>query len=273
MAFIHYNFKSLVLECSTTITITLPDFVKIYKGKSLEDVYSGSMKLPTIYLLHGGGGTSSDWLRYTQIERLSNEKRFMTVSIDAMESFYTDMLHGRKYFTFATEEVPMIVQKLFPSSPERENNYIAGFSMGGHGAMKLALRCPEKYNAVLALSGAKDLVKMAKLAEKMGITASNSNITEAFGSVDNIYKSENDLLYLADRLKKSGEQQPRIFLGCGTEDYGYELCMEYKNYLDEIGMENKFISVPGIHDYFYANTMITMAVRELFGLEDWKKDE
>ncbi len=264
MGCLEYRFRSSVLECSTRITITLPDFASLTKGDPLVTTYPENLKLPTIYLLHGGGGESSDWVRHTQIERLSNEKKFMTVSIDAMESFFTDMVHGRKYFTYLTEEVPMIVQRLFPSSPDRKDNYLAGFSMGGHGAMKVALRCPEKFCAVLAVSGAKDLVKMAKLAEKLGLPASNSNITEAFGGIDSIYNTENDLIFLAQQLKDSGVKPPEIFLGCGTEDYGYELCLEYKQILDDIGLENEFISLPGGHDFYLANGMISKAVKDLF---------
>ncbi len=266
MGFFRYTFLSVILECTTSITVTLPDFERQHRDKSLDDIYLEGVKLPTIYLLHGGSGDSSDWLRKTQIELLSNEMGFMTVSIDALESFYSDMIHGRDYFTYLTEEVPRIVQRLFPSSPYRKDNYIAGFSMGGHGAMKVALRCPEKFTAVLALSGAKDMVKMAKLAEEMGIIASNSTVDEAFGSIDNIYDSENDLLFLAKELKKSGKQQPEIFLGCGTEDYGYELCREYSSFLKKTGLKNEFISIPGKHDYFFVNQMITKAVKELFKL-------
>lgn len=264
MGCLEYRFRSSVLECSTRITVTLPDFASLNKGGSLGQTYPENLKLPTIYLLHGGGGDSSDWVRHTQVERLSNEKNFMTVSIDAMESFFTDMVHGRKYFTYLTEEIPMIVQRLFPSSPERADNYVAGFSMGGHGAMKVALRCPEKFCAVLAVSGAKDLVKMAKLAEELGLPASDTNIAEAFGGIDRIYNTENDLLHLARQLKNSGVQPPEIFLGCGTEDYGYDLCLEYKEALDKIGLDNEFISLPGGHDFFLANNMILKAARELF---------
>ena len=264
MGYLKYTFSSAVLNCTTSITITLPDYSVQKRGLPLDEIYTEQQQLPTIYLLHGGGGGSSDWLRHTQIELLGNEKGFMTVSIDAMESFYTDMVHGRDYFTYATEEVPLVVQRLFPSSPRREDNYIAGFSMGGHGAMKLALRRPEMYKAVLALSGAKDMVKMAKLAEQMGIKASSSTIDEAFGSIDNIYNSENDLMHLALELKESGKEQPEIYLGCGTEDYGYELCREYSLFLENNGLHNQFISISGKHDFFFVNRMIKKAVNELF---------
>ena len=144
MGVIQYTFRSIVLECTTTITITMPEYNKTMKGRSLDEIYPEGKKWPTIYLLHGGGGCSSDWVKNTQVDMLGTEKDFMTVSIDAMESFYSDMVHGRKYFTYLTEEVMRIVQNRFNSSPKREDNFIIGFSMGAHGSMKVALRCPEK---------------------------------------------------------------------------------------------------------------------------------
>jgi S-formylglutathione hydrolase FrmB len=264
MSFLTYHFRSYVLQCATKITITYPDLLIRQKGKTSEELYPPEgIKYPTIYLLHGGGGESMDWLRYTQVDKLSTEKGFMSVSIDAMESFYSDMAFGRKYFTYLTEELPVLVQRLFHSSAAREDNFIIGFSMGAHGAMKAALRRPELYAAVWAMSGAKDPVKMAKLAEERGIVASDDNITMAFGGIDKVYGSENDLLHLAQVLKGSGKEAPMIYTSCGTEDYGYDLCVEYKEHLDRLGLKNEFFSVEGIHDYFYANRMLIKAVRKI----------
>ena len=72
-------------------------------------------------------------------------------------SFYTDMAHGGKYWQFISEEVPAIVRDMFPLSARREDNFVAGLSMGGYGAFKLALTYPERYAAAASLSGAVDI--------------------------------------------------------------------------------------------------------------------
>lgn len=54
-------------------------------------------------------------------------------------SFYTDMVYGHQYFTFVSEELPKFVRAIFPLSDKREDNFVAGMSMGGYGALKLAL--------------------------------------------------------------------------------------------------------------------------------------
>jgi S-formylglutathione hydrolase FrmB len=58
-------------------------------------------------------------------------------------SFYADMNKGDKYWTFISEELPSLVEAWFPVSSGREDRFVAGLSMGGYGAFKLALRKPE----------------------------------------------------------------------------------------------------------------------------------
>ena len=47
----------------------------------------------------------------------------------------------------------------FPVSRMRRDTFVAGLSMGGYGAFKLAMRHPERYAAAASLSGALDMVQ------------------------------------------------------------------------------------------------------------------
>lgn len=269
MGVIHYDYYSAVLNCATRITITLPDISRgPLRGKSLDEIYKPGRKFPTLYLCHGGSGDSTTWYRNTQLELFLNEKNMMSVSIDAPETFYCDMKYGRPYFTYLTEEIPRLIQTLFPSSPLRKDNFIMGFSMGAHGAMKAALRCPDKFAAVMSISGAKDQVKMRELAEQRGIKASFNVIDAAFGPKEEVKGSENDLIWLAKQLAQSNAEPPMIFTACGTEDYGLPLCTEFHEYLDSLGLKNKFITQPGIHDYYFANKILKLTLDELFEVDD-----
>lgn len=72
----------------------------------------------------------------------------------AERGFYTDMAEGYRYWTMLSEELPQIVGNLFPISRRREDTFAAGLSMGGYGALKLALRCPDRFaGAVAPVSG------------------------------------------------------------------------------------------------------------------------
>ena len=74
--------------------------------------------------------------------------------------WYTDTSNGEKYFTFITEELPTMCRGCFKGmSDKREDNLIAGNSMGGYGAVKAALHHPDKYFGCVSLSGALDVTR------------------------------------------------------------------------------------------------------------------
>ena len=65
-----------------------------------------------------------------------------------------DTIHGDyKYFSVITDEISKLAVKLFPLSEKREDNFVAGFSMGGYGAFKWAMHNPEKFRCCGVFSG------------------------------------------------------------------------------------------------------------------------
>lgn len=80
----------------------------------------------------------------------------------AQLSFYSNMASGGCYLDFIAEELPKTMREFFHFSDKRENNFVAGSSMGGYGAFKLALTKPEQYAAAASLSGSLDLATMAQ---------------------------------------------------------------------------------------------------------------
>src|SRR5262249_6241872 len=69
--------------------------------------------------------------------------------------FYVDATEApfaRNYrmWSYVTEELPRLVAKHFPVDPTRQS--ILGHSMGGHGALTIALRFPDRYRAASAFA-------------------------------------------------------------------------------------------------------------------------
>lgn len=121
-----FDFLSDKLGYHTKLYVILPGCVN-----------QGKKPAGTLYLLHGGGGNSQDWIRFSSIERYAEEKNFAVVMPEVDGGcFYSDMKYGYPYYQFVTEEVPMVAEKMFPVNTEPENRYVAGFSMGGYGAYK-----------------------------------------------------------------------------------------------------------------------------------------
>ena len=123
-------------------------------------------KMKVLWLLHGGYADYTQWCKNSNIEKYVEGKNFYIVMPDVNNRFYADMVEGKKYFTYLTEELPHILSDLFPISNLCEDNYIAGESMGGYGAFKIALNYPNKYKMAAGLSGSMNLKAMYLYALK-----------------------------------------------------------------------------------------------------------
>lgn len=164
--------------------------------------------VPVLYLLHGLSDDCTIWERRTSIERYATEKGIAVVMPEVRRSFYTDEAVGAAYWTFVAEELPRIVARTFRVSTALEDTFVAGLSMGGFGAFKLALNHPERFAAAASLSGAVDLTSMdldwtGTLAQRVW------GGREIAGTAD-------DLLGLLG--KRDPAELPALFLDCGTED-------------------------------------------------------
>ena len=116
---------------------------------------------------------------------------------EVQRSFYCDMTNGPRYFTYIVDELPALCQRLFRVSARREDNFVAGLSMGGYGAMKAALSRPERYAAAASFSGAVDVA--ARLD-------SHPDIFQA--TCGGTLRAEDDLFRLAE---KTAGERPRLY--------------------------------------------------------------
>ncbi len=166
--------------------------------------------VPVLYLLHGLSGDCTSWERRTSIERYAGEKGIAVVMPEVRRSFYTDEAVGEKYWTWVADELPQLIARTFRVSTAREDTFVAGLSMGGFGAFKLALNRPGQFAAAASLSGVMDLAGL-DLSENAG------SMARRIWDGRDIAGTEDDLLGLL-RAAHPGHIPP-LFLDCGTEDF------------------------------------------------------
>lgn len=246
MALLHVNFFSDVLGKSTAMYVILPQKTQNQIGMA------GTRKkgnYPVLYLLHGLSDDYTIWQRRTSIERYVADMGIAVIMPDVDTSFYTDMVYGRRYWTFISEELPRIVHDFFPNISEaREDTFVAGLSMGGYGAFKLAFGT-DRFAAAASLSGALDLPLEMRNDERL--KANGALWRNIYGDLSTVKNSLNDVLFLAEQKKKSKESLPKLYIWCGTEDFIYDLSVSAHKKLDELGYDLVYEEAHGDHQWKY----------------------
>lgn len=199
MAMIRVSFSSETLEVDTSMTVVLPE--------------EGDGPPPVLYLLHGLTDDDSAWTRFTSIERYATGRGLAVVMPQVHRSFYANEAHGMRFWDFLSAELPATVERFFRVSTRRADTYVAGLSMGGYGALKWALREPERFAAAASLSGALDLAYIQESDLRPHMRALVSRVFAG----RTVAGSDEDLLHLVKGADPSG--LPRLMLRCGTEDH------------------------------------------------------
>jgi S-formylglutathione hydrolase FrmB len=240
MALIQCQFYSEVLNLSTSMTVILPQQTTTQIGMQNKKTAD---KHQTLYLLHGLSDDDTIWTRRTSIERYVAPLGLAVIMPQVHHSFYTDMVYGNKYWTFLTEELPSIARSFFPLSDAREDNFVAGLSMGGYGAFKWALNRPDQFSAAASLSGAVDIVSRIKNSDK-------DRVMHLVYGEEDVSGTENDIFSLIEKTQMN-EQKPLLYQCCGTEDFLYEDNIRFKEFCEKTNYHLTTDFGTGEHEWGY----------------------
>lgn len=242
MAFMTLHYFSNVLNKMTEVSAIIPERREADGTVAYDQLHAQPLK--TIWLLHGLSGDATDWYRMTGLERYATEYGYAIIMPDVARSFYNNMTSGPDYWRFITEELPHRLRQLLPLSDQREDNVVIGNSMGGYGALKWGLNCPQQFAHIVALSGVVDLVDFY---DKRDIFAM-PDFDLVFSGQDITRKP----LSLADTLVHldNNKWPLSIYTTCGEEDALYQQNVIFSQQLaDKIGSLHTWVSRPGIHDW------------------------
>lgn len=148
-------FRSAVLAREMAMTVYLPP------GYDAD----ASARYPVLYMLHGGSGLRSEWIDYGLLaaaDRLMRQRAipaFVIVLPQGDQEYWVDHVvdasvgaNGERWGTYTAREVVSVVDAHYRTVARPEARAIGGLSMGGHGAMQLALTFPGIWSAVGAHS-------------------------------------------------------------------------------------------------------------------------
>ncbi len=210
----------------------------------------GKPPFATFYLLHGLSDDYTIWQRRTSIERYVADLPLIVVMPDGFRGFYTKNEVGPDYATYIGQELPDFIERNFPARPARAARCIGGLSMGGYGALRLALGFPDRFASAHSHSGA--LMHGTKPVPRQ-----NAEFRRVFGARPQ--GSEHDLLTLAARAKRRGKL-PKLRIDCGTEDYLLEDNRTFHAALNRLKIPHEYEEHPGAHNWDYWDVHIQSAL-------------
>lgn len=240
MALIETRFDSEVLDLSLGMNLILPEHPDAW-----------STPPAVLYLLHGLTDDHTIWCRRTSIERYAKDYNLVVVMPDAYKSFYRNMAHGSDYWTFCAQELPALIQRWFNVSKNPAHTFVAGLSMGGYGAMKLALDRPGQYAAAASLSGA---LNLAAHIEDEFYEHRLRTFEAVFGDIRTLPGSEHDLVAQLSKLEKPPKTD--FYLCVGTEDYLYEDSVAFRDAALHAGLNLTYQESKGEHEWSFWDTTI-----------------
>jgi S-formylglutathione hydrolase FrmB len=216
---------------------------------------------PTVYLLHGFGGDRTDWVFRTELVRYAADYRFLFVCPDAHNSWYTNTPDGKlKYEQYILDELIPYVQRKYKTLGTRHGRIIAGLSMGGYGALKFALKYPDRFMFAASFSGAL-YVPAASRSDNKQISES---LARAFGPERNDHWKNNDLLALAEQADVSS--LPYLYLATGKDDNFTHIVASNRNTVEKFrskGILYEYHETPGAHNWKYWDKELRNFLRRL----------
>ncbi|MBR5322716.1 MAG: esterase family protein [Clostridia bacterium] len=258
MALFEMHYYSKALGQHVTLNVILPEISKSHEG-----VGSPEGEYKTLYLLHGLTDDCNAWLRNTPIERYAKKYKIAVVMPSVARSWYANTPYGVNYFTFVAKELPEVCRSYFKGiSAKRKNNFIAGLSMGGYGALKTALTYPEDFAGCASLSGSLDITRKGR---PTNIKEWRGNFGFDLPDALALEGSENDIYALARKLIKKNASFPKLFLWCGSDDVIIKFNRDYSQFLTENNIPHVFKESEGDHTWKWWDLHIQDVLEFFFG--------
>ncbi len=221
--------------------------------------YDHSRAYPLLLLLHGYNGDETDWTTRTNLEHYTATLPLIVIMPEAKNSWYVNSETDptARYEDYIMSDLPRFIVSRWPIDTTQEA--IAGLSMGGYGALVLALRHPNRFLFAGDLSGAITTPSIidSVLAHPNSPIPGNegeiyANVVKTFGDSDKKFRDDHDVFTLL--LRDTANNLPYIFCAVGIQDGFTDFLPAHRvftNMLRQYGKLYEYHEVPGIHNWTF----------------------
>lgn len=251
-------------------------------------------RYPVAYYLHGLWGSENDWTRAGHLDRAADSlatlgvPEMIVVMPDGDDGWWTTWstlpiyadcqrdttrrepaasycVPWTHYDDYVARDLVAHVDSTYRTRARREARAVAGLSMGGYGAVTLALRYPDVFAAAASHSGVLSplLVGPRPFAAPARFAGSEEELKAGWGPVfwrhlapvfgrDTAGWWARDPARLAARARAAGRPLPRLFVDAGRGDERFvDQSRAFHAALTAAGIRHEYAEWPGGHDWTY----------------------
>ena len=228
----------------------------------LPDSYTKTESYKVIYVLHGANGNNLDWTKNSDIEKLADIHNVIIVNPDAGgNTWYVDSsITGNKYETYLTKDVVKYVDDNYSTIKNRKGRAITGLSMGGIGALNIAINNKKIFGAVGSMSGSVDIRPLSNSSNKIetfGALYENKQAWEDLAIINQLHKITSG----NSKYVYNGESNELpLIIDSGVDDFVYSMNKDLHKEMLKLNIQHEFITRPGGHNWDYWNNAIKSQV-------------
>lgn len=249
--------KCKSLQRRTSISVILPSD-NLHFLQDREEIVPQPYR--TLYLLHGLYGSDDIFLANTSIQKFAEDYGIAIVISCGENSFYVDHEKSHRFYgKYVGQELLDITRNIFPLSDKREDTFIAGFSMGGYGAIRNGLKYCQNFSKIGMISAALITEDIVDYTDDSNVLRSRDFYESIFGDLNEIKNSDKNPKYLIETC----EDIPDIFMACGNDDFLLEKNIDFYDFLKSKNIDAEFIQAPGEHNWEFCDRYIKEFIKTL----------
>jgi S-formylglutathione hydrolase FrmB len=210
-------------------------------------------RYPVVYLLNGYGGDYGQWpITTPQLKKTADDLKIIFVCPDGgIGSWYFDspIDSSIRYESYITKELIPYVDANYSTKANSKSRAITGLSMGGHGALYLAIRHSDIFGAAGSTSGGVDFRPFPK----------SWDIKKALGE----YESNKERWYdytVMRQVELLKNKQLAIIIDCGIDDFFMPVNRALHEKLLQLKIDHDYIERPGEHNHIYWGSSIDFQI-------------
>ncbi len=213
-------------------------------------------RYPVLVMLHGSGCDHTSWSRMTRIGVYLSNYDIVTIFPFGKEGWYTNGINFDGESRFEDDivlDLAAETMRATPALPAGRHWAVAGMSMGGYGAIRLALKFPEMFSCAVSHGGALDRMMRGDVHPVFGDPVQNA-----------VFRKEQSPIWLVEQLMcRFPVQRPNLFLDCGASDPLLEVNRSFSNHLRFLGYHHRYTEASGHHTWPYWNRAFRTVLPDL----------